>query len=387
MSRAARWLIATAVASSPLHAAEYTAAGRIGINGEHDDNVALVERGENAISGVSLAPALRLGYRTPDLTVSLDTQLNFARFDERDYDSSDQRMILDVAKQTPRNELGLQAGGVRDSTRTSELEDTGRVSRRAVRREDYWLAPSWLTYLSERNALRFGASFHDVSYGSRTYTDYTTAGVDVTWLHILSPRTTLKLQGYLNRFDVGDALDTLSDTAGMMAGADFALTENLKLSALAGAAKVETRRDLPPSVPFSRRSNENVTVVDARLDYTQPRWSLSFNVASQTYPSADGLIQQRRFARAAWSYRLSELLTLRLGALYGQNESVERRFRIDRDYADADAGIDWRITQSLYLNARYRYRFQDYDNAPGDASGNAVFFGIRYEPVPKRWSR
>ena len=33
MSRAARWLIATAVASSPLHAAEYTAAGRIGING------------------------------------------------------------------------------------------------------------------------------------------------------------------------------------------------------------------------------------------------------------------------------------------------------------------------------------------------------------------
>jgi hypothetical protein len=66
---------------------------------------------------------------------------------------------------------------------------------------------------------------------------------------------------------------------------------------------------------------------------------------------------------------------------------VERRFRIDRDYADADAGIDWRITQSLYLNARYRYRFQDYDNAPGDASGNAVFFGIRYEPVPKRWSR
>jgi opacity protein-like surface antigen len=251
MSRAARWLIATAVAASPLHAAEYTAAGRIGINGEHDDNVALVERGENAISGVSLAPALRLGYRTPDLTVSLDTQLNFARFDERDYDSSDQRMILDVAKQTPRNELGLQAGGVRDSTRTSELEDTGRVSRRAVRREDYWLAPSWLTYLSERNALRFGASFHDVSYGSRTYTDYTTAGVDLTWLHILSPRTTLKLQGYLNRFDVGDALDTRSDTAGVMAGADFALTENLKLSALAGAAKVETRRDLPPSVPFS----------------------------------------------------------------------------------------------------------------------------------------
>lgn len=387
MPRAARLLIVATAFAAPLHAAEYTAAGRIGTNGEYDDNVRLVESGETSISGASVAPALRLGYRTPDVTASLDAQLNFARFDESDYDSNDQRMVFDVAKKTPRNELALQAGGVRDSTRTSELEDTGRVSNRAVRREDYWIAPSWLTYLSERNALRFGASFHDVVFDSASYTDYTTAAADATWLHILSPRTTLKLQGYLNRFEANDALDTRSDTAGVLAGADFALTQNLKLSALAGLANVETRYDLPPGAPFADRSDENVTVVDAKLDYTQPRWSLSFNVASQTYPSGDGLVQQRHFARASWSYRISELATLRIGALYGKNESVESRYAIDRDYADADIGIDWRLTQSLFLNARYRYRFQDYDYSVGEADGNAVFLGIRYEPAPKRWSR
>ena len=98
-------------------------------------------------------------------------------------------------------------------------------------------------------------------------------------------------------------------------------------------------------------------------------------------------MQTRRSGRLSYSFRISDLATLRLAALYGQNESVDDRVNANRDYADGEAGLDWRISRSWYLTARYRYRFQDYETSPGDADSNALFFGIRYEPVAKRWSR
>ena len=134
-------LIALLVATAAANAAEYTAGYRVSMDGEHDDNVRLVEQNAQSISGASIAPGLKLGYRTADVTATLDTKLNFAAYDESAYDSNDQRLQFDVTKTTPRNEFGLQAGMNRDSTRTSELEDTGRVSDEATRHEDYWFSP------------------------------------------------------------------------------------------------------------------------------------------------------------------------------------------------------------------------------------------------------
>ena len=114
---------------------------------------------------------------------------------------------------------------------------------------------------------------------------------------------------------------------------------------------------------------------------------MALNLASQTFPSGDGYVQTRDSGRLSYSFRISDMVTLRLAALYGQNESVDERANVNRDYADGEAGLDWRINRSWYLTARYRYRFQDYETSPGDADSSAVFFGIRYEPTTKRWSR
>ena len=388
MARRLPALIALLAASHAVQAAEYTAGYRVSVDGEHDDNVRLTEQDTQSISGASIAPGLKLGYRTADVTATLDTRLNFATYDESAYDSNDQRLQFDVNKTTPRNEFGLQAGMNRDSTRTSELEDTGRVSDEATRHEDYWFSPRWLTYIGKRDALQFGASAHDVSYDSRSYIDYTTGQGDITWLHILTPRTTLKLQAYFNRYEADNLLSTETDSTGLMAGGDYEVSKNLKLSGLVGISNVESNYDVPQGFPFVvNDSSDDVWVADTTLEYTQPRWKLALNLASQTFPSGDGYVQKRDYGRLSYSFRITDMATLRLAALYGQNESVDDRANVNRDYADGEAGLDWRINRSWYLTARYRYRFQDHETSPGDADSNAVFFGIRYEPTTKRWSR
>ena len=50
----------------------------------------------------------------------------------------------------------------------------------------------------------------------------------------------------------------------------------------------------------------------------------------------------------------------------------------DRRYASIEPGIDYQIDESLRLSASYRFRWQDREELPNDATSNAIFLTLNW---------
>jgi hypothetical protein len=395
--------------STAATAAEYSSGFRIDSAYAIDDNIQLRETDETSIAGYTVSPGLALTYRTAAFSAGLNGTLNFADFDEEQYNSDDQRAVLTLKETTQHNEFSLDAGINRDSSRTSELLDTGRITNKAVRRKDLWFAPSWTHAVNQQHTLQFSGRVQKVEYQSDNFSDYDYQQVNAIWMFTLSPRSSFHLQAFGNHYENDQTVTVDSDTYGLRVGGSIALSKNLSLSGLAGLMKAKTAygfvgvlSDTVPNADITESDlinaeltvsgldtqfEDTTLVLDGNLKYRQQRYSLSLNLSSQTQPSGNGYEQQSDRVVLIYSYRVSQLAGLNLNATYGENQSLDSSINDQRSYTSVQMAINYKITETLSLGGRYRFRAQDRENSTGNADSNAVFITLSYQPKIQKWSR
>lgn len=390
-------------------AAEYSSAFRIDSSYEIDDNIQLRETNETSIAGYTLSPGLALNYRTPTFSAGLKGTLAFADFDEEQYNSDDQKVALTLTETTQHNVFSLGAGVNRDSSRTSELLDTGRITNTAVRRKDLWLAPSWTHSINPRHAMQFSGRVQQVEYQSDNFADYDYQQLNVTWIMTLSPNNSLHIQVFGNHYENDQRTSVDSNSYGLQMGGVIKISENLSLTGLAGLMKAKTNyevagafdteltdsgifeTDLANSSLFNNATTvqfENTTVtLDGSLKYQQQRYSLSLNVSSKTQPSGNGYEQQSDHASMVYRYRLTERTNVQINASYGENASQDNSISDQRNYSSVQLAMNYKLTKTLRVGGRYRFRSQERENTSVSAESNAVFITLTYQPQTQKWSR
>jgi predicted porin len=421
--------LAVITANSAL-AAQYSAETRIKIGGEWDDNVQLNSNDDQEIkvSGYNVTPKLNLGMRTERLKAGLDTELRFSRFDseepdglnqETNFDSDDQLVKVYSNYKLLKGELRANARLDRNSTRTSELEDTGVIGLNADRREAMNVALGWTHEFTPRLSTSLDASYEKTEYEVERLNDFDYYGVSNTWTYSLKPTFGVFTRLFANRYEAEDLsrvvgtvfgfglpidnAEVEADSYGLMLGFNSAASETLKYSIALGGGRSETQFDSPslssPLIPpaeaaaFRETRSENNFFADASLTKQGTRWSTTISAYSRLNPTADGYLLQTNRASLSGNYRLSPLATLVGSYTYLDSSADDERIQNDREYHAAQVGYRHKLTERWYVQLDYRFRTQEREvrNAAPDADikadSNAVIFSVEYTPAIKTWSR
>lgn len=377
-------LACAATSQADEYSLDYSVKGRY----EYNDNVNLTHDNEIDISGGKVSLPATLAVRNERMDASLMGELASSKYNESDYDSNDQNLQAKASYKLQRGTVAGNAGYKRDSTRTSEFLDTGVVGLSAVRRESATVGGYTDYMFSERNGLIAGIDYADVAYDGNRFTDYKYASGYAGWQNQWSERTRLRLQAYGNRYENDSSvIGVESDSLGVQAGFDSTLSEQLSLSLLAGWVGVDTEysTDLPVAPPAD--DDDNGYLLNASLDYTQPRYTLSAKLKNDLTPSGDGYLRQTSQLDLIYRYDVSELSRFELALVAGSSTATDSRIDNDRDYARARLRLDYRFSPSWYVAGTYTYSYQDRDRAQGTADGNEIYLSLIFHPEKNVWSR
>ena len=149
---------------------------RVPVTESYESNPLLRSNGGQSAWTTTISPSIKLSDMfeldqfNADLAVHEVRSSNTAARANR----TDPRLSLSWLRQLSRGSFGLSGSYERESTRTSELQDTGLIYLDSTRTEKSIQANSQYM-LSERSTLAGHVQYDDVSYNNRAFTDYKTS--------------------------------------------------------------------------------------------------------------------------------------------------------------------------------------------------------------------
>ncbi len=366
---------------------------RVSLQLGYDDNVRFVERNEESSLTQKLSATTALGYRTEVTDVKAKVRADLKYYSqESDLDTDDQYLDLIAEHRSGLNLFGFDGKFIRDTSRTSELETTGRV-RKSKRRHSTFLAPSWTRTLDERNSLQLGYTFNRVLYDDSDETgllDYYSHSARGSLFHDLGELTRLSATFTYTHYKVQDTSSKANDY-GLVFGAVHAFSETFNASVAAGgrATTSEVRSEFG-----NRVSDTNYGfLLNASLEKRFERTVLTGRAVRELRPTGSGRLIDSRSVGLDLRHQLSERLTFLLDAKVFRNETNNNSFNQpddeERTFLTINPRLRWQLTRWWGIAGSYRYRYQKYDDRNDSAKSNAFFIDLTYQwprESVARWS-
>jgi hypothetical protein len=213
----------------------------------------------------------------------------------------------------------------------------------------------YLAYEDEQEAERFGV-FNSMRNA-----------VTPALVYRLSPRTDLRFGGRYQRYDNDNDEYFNNYTIGL--GIDYAFSENIRGSLTAG-----------PTYTESEDTDDFGAVVDASLEQQFEKSRLSTFFRYDVQPTTRGIPLQRAQFDVRWFRDLTPRWAFELfGRAFRNDRLDDVTSSDDRYYAQVEPAIVWRATRLLFLEARYRFRWERRDDTDDDAFSNGVELALTYQ--------
>lgn len=386
-------LVGASVWPHPSGAEQWYDAPTVSLRLGYDDNVRFVEKNEESSFSQKLSAKTGLGYRTELTDVMLKVRADLQYYSqESDLDSDDQYLDLNAKHRSGLNLFGLDGKFIRDTSRTSELETTGRVQQ-SKRRYSGFLTPTWTRTLNERNSLQLGYTYNKVTYEDSDTTgllDYYSHAARGSLFHDLDEVTQLSATLTYSHYKVR-ATNSKANDYGIQVGATRALSETLDASlAVGGRATTSEDRN-----GFGNRVNDTNYgfLLNASLEKRFESTTLRGTALRELRPTGSGRLIDSKSVGVDLRHRLSERLTFLLDTVVFRNETNNNSFNQANDeqrtFLSVQPRLRWRLTRWWDIVGSYRYRYQKYDERSDSADSNSVFVYVTYnwprESVA-RWS-
>lgn len=357
---------------------EPTVTARLGF----DDNVRFTAKKEESSFSQKLSAKTGLGYRTEVTDIKLGVRADVQRYsEESDLDTDDQYLDLNAKHRTGHNLFGLNGRFIRDTSRTSELETTGRVQR-SKRRLSSFLNPTWTRTLDERNSVRLDYTHNKVIYQDSNQTgllDYRSHAARGALFHDLDELTQLSATFTYTHYRVPKS-NSEADDYGFQVGVTRALSETVQGSLVAGGR--ETTSKVRDDARNTIRDTNYGLLLSASLEKRLERTIVRGGVLRELRPTGSGRLIDSRSASIDVRHRLSERLTFFLDTSVFRNETNNDSFnQVDdeqRTYFSTEPKLRWRFTRWWDVVGSYRYRYQKLDGSGTSADSNAVFLYVTY---------
>ncbi|MBK1719924.1 outer membrane beta-barrel protein [Thiocystis violacea] len=376
-------------ATPAVHAEQWYVEPSASIRALYDDNVRLGSVNNIGSFAATATAEVESGRRSETTELGVRAKLLASRYTEvSDLDETDGMLGFLSARQMGRSRFKFDGEFNYDSTSTSEVSTTGFVQANK-RRQRFLLSPSWNYTLTPRSQVEASFSYQGVAYEDVELIplfDYSFSQVGLTLIHSLSERS----QGFSRvTYDKYDAstVDTQSDNYGFELGANYRLSETLTFSAFAGLrhSKAET-----PGL-FGIEETENTgPLFETSLTKTFQVGQLNLKADRSLLPSSSGTLLDTTSLGMSFDYPIGPRWTLSFSAEGYKNRTPDgNSSSSDRDYLSFSPRLRHRLSESLYLDLGYRYRWQKYDTRSDEAESNAIYLGLQYslprEPL-RRWS-
>ncbi len=370
-------------------AADWTIGGGVQERIEFDDNVRLVTEDKEQVFGSTTTLDLNVEARTPASALNATVGLAQTVFiGAEGLDSFDQHLAAGGQHRTQRVSLGVNAGFDRETTRTSEIIDTGRTDV-DEERIGLTLGASVAYRASRLDSITVSSNVSDVSFDSDSGSssgeliDYRTFGGGVSWSRPLTARVNFDGSLTASRFETRSGRpeeQEESTSYSVDVGVTRALLENLGYRGSIGATHVSTdSQELVGGVLVSRQRTSTGFNSDSSVNYTFERTTISAGITVGFAPSARGELVEQDSVRAGVDHRLTPRVTLSVDGSFRRNTSTISDDAGDRTFWSVEPGIRWAFLPNWTASASYRYR----SNGDGDtgerAVSNAVFATVAYQ--------
>lgn len=274
----------------------------------------------------------------------------------------------------------------RDTTLDEELETTGLILERSDR-ESYRIQPGITWNITEVDSLGFNFNFTKTRYDRESYTDYDNYDGTISWNHLISPTgTTYFISAGYNLTDYNDA-DV--ETYSLYSGFNLPLDPEWELNCWGGIRRTINKYDTYLLMPYP----EPPFFYFARDDKTRRDWggiglflikrsfekgSLLAEISRNIIPSGSGGTLERDRARLNISYRITDILTARLGGSWTDSQSESSNWNSDEEYYSFNSSLTYRLGEKITATLSYTRSEKDYKNRSSDtkADRNVVFIKI-----------
>lgn len=386
--------------SSPmtLKAAEWYLDPSITFIGRYDDNRFLRTEedpiGKASVLGGQASPSLVFGRRTETTDVRGAGRVDgIITDDEQDPDRIEAFARLFTDYQTQRSRWQLDAYWRRDTTLRTDIDDPtfdaveppdsgdvqspdlGLVTTESLFFNRITAVPYAEWVIGPRTTLELEYRFDYVAYEDEEEAssapfnlfNSTRHAVLPSLAYRLSPKTTLRFIGRYQRFDNDN--DDFFNNYSLGFGVDYAFSERVKGSLIAG-----------PTYTDNDEGDDIGAVVDATLEQQFKKSRLNTFFRYDIQPSTRGIPLQRAQLDVRWFRDLTPRWAFELfGRAFRNDRLDDLTTSDDRYYAQVEPVIVWRATRLLFLEARYRFRWERRDDTDEDAFSNGVELALTYQ--------
>lgn len=366
-------------------AANWEFAPRIEGGYKYDDNYRLDLPGsEIDVSGAEADARFTLRTLDPRTNFEITPRVRATYFpNEGEEDSTDYFLGGSVDDVTPRRRTGVRADFSHEDVVRSELPDTefegglgdpqagdsGRTIERN-KRDLIRVSPYFSYEFSERYRAEFNAHYLQADFDRQfvdSQQDFSEFGVSAGFGYRTSELSSLTLRALASEYET--TFDTQAYGAEVEWRTNFSPTAEMYVSL--GAQQTEPDND----------DGQTNVIAGVGGRWTSQRNALFLDFTRTVGVVSAGTIVERHQLRMRIDHDVSPRLSLLLGARVSRDEDLaEDGGYPTREYATAEAGVEWRWQRFIALRATYNYRWQEYADEPSDASANGFLIGVVYEP-------
>ncbi len=345
----------------------------------YDTNVRLTNTNPEESFGATVIAGVAAGKATQTSDIAVKAEVNSRWFSEvSDFDRTNGALYFKSFQQLERVRVGLNGRLNYDSTETSE-EQTSGIVQVNKRRTRVFLEPSLRYSLTQRADISATLSQELITYEDVeniplfNYT-YSTAeaGIRYRWTERINFISSLSYDRY-----EANSVESSSNTYGINAGAEYAVSPTLSVSGYAGTQYSESE-----TLSFEGENEKNDTSgFQFRLRVAKGLDSgrLIFDAERGLLPTGRGTLLETTSAFLGLDYPIKPRLGAKMSVRAYRNREPGGEASVNnRDFIRLEPKLAYKLTRNTNLELGYQYRFQDRDSTEGTASSNAIFLTLRY---------
>jgi len=265
--------------------------------------------------------------------------------------------------------------------------DSGRLDDAVLQQERLYAYGNVDFTLAERNLLRLETTRTDVHYPDRptnsSYSDFDDTAIALRYAREFDQRNQFTVGVVGSQFNA-DRLDNRSSSTGLEFGYIRMLSQTWTLDLAVGTEDTDFRFT-DPVTQTARASSETSTTFGAAFRRRGERTNVNFDLDRALSPNSSGFLDLRDTFRLYVTQEMTPRLNGYVGAIYAQTSTLgSNAFLNDRDYSRFEIGLEWAVTQRMYVNFAYNRLTQEFAGTNGtETDSNTFILGIGYRGLQR----
>ena len=370
--------ISILVSYTLAEAAPAKIASRVASETSYEDNPLLLSSGAEGTLHQRVSPSISIEWETSDVELHTELLLDSHKFsgggqegsERGDLDSFDQNLSGALSFRDARQELSFTGNLKRNTTRTSELTDSGLLAEN-VQRLSANVDAQWDYDLTALDQISLTGGGNIVKFDASRFTNSKTYDIGGRYSRALGPTETAGLSLGAIFFDPDSDPDLGSQGSSTSLSLNVFLENELTQTlTVRGAGGISYERGSDNPLGF---------VTDTSLDWTPSRSStISATYSRSIEPSSGGTLQESDDITMRFHHLLTREVELDVQLVFQSRAEAGADTSSGRTYYSLSPSISWQPLRDWVFSLSYEHRRQEFDEAAGNASSNAVFLRLEY---------